>query len=450
MKLLPLLRSLVFEPLWCLKNHSQLLLYWKELERKQYLPVENIEKEQFFKMQDILCYAYKNNKYYRKKFDATNIKPEDIRIPEDVGKLPFLTKKDIQQNYNDIITEGYQKDKLLHFKTGGSTGTALQIFMSQECSDMKNALTRMCDRWTGWNYGEPVGAVWGNISTIQGLKQRLRSILLLPYIYLDTMSINDASVDEFCLQWAKVWPTLLYGHAHSIYLLSKYLREKKDNRIRPKGIITSSMTLLDHEKVYIEDVLKAPVFNRYGCEEVSLIACECEKHNGLHINMLHLYVEFIKPDGSHAGPGEEGEIVVTDLLNKAMPFIRYKIGDVGVPSTNICSCGRGLALMERVSGRTADFMIKADGTKVAGISLIENTLTKFTGIEQMQILQKDLLNFIIRIVPSNDYTDEIDHLIMEFMRKTFNDEIIISVEKVDSILPEENGKYRFSICEIDY
>ena len=78
------------------------------------------------------------------------------------------------------------------------------------------------------------------------------------------------------------------------------------------------------------------VTDRYGCEEVGLIACECERHAGLHLNIEHLYIEFLRPDGSPAASGEEGAIVITDLLNHGMPFIRYRIEDVGVPTERRC------------------------------------------------------------------------------------------------------------------
>ena len=129
------------------------------------------------------------------------------------------------------------------------------------------------------------------------------------------------------------------------------------------------------------------VNDRYGSEEVALIACECEQHQGMHLNIEHLFIEFLRPDGTDAQAGEEGAIVITDLLNRGMPFIRYRIEDVGVPSDRTCSCGRGLPLMERVTGRVADYLKRRDGSLVAGVSLVERTLTAIPGIEQLQVVQ---------------------------------------------------------------
>src|SRR5260370_42203826 len=103
----------------------------------------------------------------------------------------------------------------------------------------------------------------------------------------------------------------------------------------------------------------------------------------MHLNIEHLYIEFLRPDGTAAAPEEEGGIVITDLLNRGMPFIRYRIEDVGVPSDRRCACGRGLPLMERVTGRVADYLKRRDGSMVAGVSLVGGTAAAVPGGGQL-------------------------------------------------------------------
>ena len=244
-----------------------------------------------------------------------------------------------------MISDGFEKTSLLHFKTGGSTGKALDIYITEECSELRNACARRADRWTGWEPGEPIGAAWGNPKLPVTVKAKVLDKLLQPYIYLDTMAVSSDAVLEFARNWEKVQPTLLYGHAHSIFILAQYVQELGCTQIKPTGILSTSMMLLPHERQLIEQVFSCKVTDRYGCEEVSLIGCECEKHHGMHMNIEHLVIEFIKDDGTTAKAGEPGNIVVTDLMNFAMPFVRYKVEDVGVPMDTMCSCGRGLPLM---------------------------------------------------------------------------------------------------------
>ncbi len=446
--ILPILRRNFFEPLYHRVSGSPRLSYWKELECTQYLPEEVLRQRQWERLTALLQDACENNPFYRKRFKNAGLHPRDIKSVSDISLIPILTKDEIRNSAGDMITTGYTMESLLNFKTGGSTGKPLNIFITEECSEMRNACARRHDRWTGWEVGEPVGAVWGNPELPKDLKSKLKCWMLAPTIYLDTMQVNEDAVGEFASQWERVRPSLMFGHAHSIYLLALYVRDMGLSSISPRGIITSSMMLIPHERATIESVFGNIVFDRYGCEEVSLIASECEKHDGMHINIEHLFVEFIKENGEPAKAGEPGRIIVTDLMNRAMPFIRYQVEDVGVPLDKKCSCGRGLPLMANVSGRMADFLIKRDGTRVAGVSLIENTLTRIPGIEQMQIVQESMEHIRLNLVEGKEFNEANRASLSSYFQGLFGDTVTIELNSVDGIMPEKSGKYRFSVCKV--
>lgn len=445
---LPILRRNLFEPLYNFPNGWQYFKYWKELEYTQYLPEEILRKKQWQRLISLLQHAYENSPFYRKRLQDIGLHPLDIKSLADIRYIPVLTKEEIRENMEKMIATGYRIESLLNFKTGGSTGKPLVIYMTEECSGLRNACTKRHDRWTGWEIGEPVGAVWGNPDLPKDLKSKLRNWLLIPRVYLDTMKLSKASVRAFAEDWDRIHPTLMFGHAHSIYLLALYVAEMDIASISPKGIITSSMMLIPNERKTIEDVFGKIVFDRYGCEELSLIASECEKHEGMHINIEHLLVEFLKESGEYTKSGEQGKIIVTDLMNKAMPFIRYEVGDIGIPLDKKCSCGRGLPLMQNISGRVADFLIKRDGTRVAGVSLIENTLTRIPGINQMQIIQESLDHIILNVVEGKDFNETYRRSLTLYFQKLFGDSVKIELNKVKNIKPEKSGKYRFSICNV--
>jgi phenylacetate-CoA ligase len=261
------------------------------------------------------------------------------------------------------------------------------------------------------------------------------------------MALTDQSVRQFADQWHKQRPTLLFGHAHSLYVLAQYCERIGISRIRPRGIISTSMMLLPHERNHIERVFGCRVTDRYGCEEVSLIGCECAEHRGMHMNIEHLIIEFVKEDGTAVAPGEPGRIIVTDLMNRAMPFIRYSVEDIGTPIGKACPCGRALPLMGNVAGRVADFLVKKDGTKIAGVSIIENTLTKIPGIDQMQLVQEDIDHLVVNIVPGRDYDDSVAQKIRDYFMLLFVD-IRVTLNLIPEIKPEASGKFRFSICKV--
>ena len=442
------LRKNLFEPLDALRSGTPRLSYWKELERSQYLSESNLRQIQWKKLKELLQYIWDNNIFYRERLEQAGMSPDMVLTPDDFKRLPVLSKEDIRTNTRHMISKGYDIKSLLKFKTGGSTGKSLEIYMTEECSELRNACARRHDRWTGWEPGEPIGAVWGNPEIPRDMKSLLKDWFLYPFIYLDTMSLTDESVRAFATEWQRVRPTLLFGHAHSLFVLAEFVEKLKIDCINPRGILSTSMMLMPHERRTMESVFGVKVTDRYGCEEVSLIASECEKHEGMHLNIEHLFIEFLKDDGTTSAPGEPGRIVVTDLMNRAMPFIRYAVEDMGVPSDRKCSCGRGLPMMEHVTGRVADFLIKKDGSRVAGVSLIENTLTKIPGINQMQLVQESVDSIVVKVVPGPDFQETTRVDLSNYFRNLFGEDVDVELQMVHAILPEASGKYRFSICKI--
>lgn len=436
------------EPIYELMTNSPKIQHWKRLSAEQYLPITEIKAKQWQKLKNILAYSYNNTKYYKSLFDKHKIHPAEINKPEDMRRVPILTKDIIRKNTKEMISYGHDITKLIKYKTGGSTGRALEIYADEECSELRNAAAWMFDEWSGWKMGEPIGALWGNTQQSRTIKDKLKKWFLFPVIYLDTMEISEDSVNEFAAKWRKFKPTLLFGHAHSLYLLAEYVDSLGITDINPKAIISSSMMLLPHERKIIEKIFSRRVFDRYGCEEVSLISAECEMHDGMHINSHHLYVEFINENEEYCKPGELGRIIVTDLVNRAMPLVRYAVEDLGITTERICCCGRGLPLMEKVVGRVADSLVKKDGSKVAGISLIENTLTKIPGIKQLQIIQESIYVIKLNIVKNELYNVDRETELKRYFRTVFGTDSIINIVYVEDIQAEHSGKYRFSICNI--
>src|SRR5690606_12574062 len=144
------------------------------------------------------------------------------------------------------------------------------------------------------------------------------------------------SMGAFVKRWREFRPDMIFGHAHSIYIFAKYLNENGITDLRPQGIVATSMMLLNHERDVIELAFAAKVTNRYGCEEVGLIAVECAEHEGMHINSPHIILEALDGNDQPVTPGQPGKLVITDLNNYGMPLIRYRVEDVGVLSERIC------------------------------------------------------------------------------------------------------------------
>jgi phenylacetate-CoA ligase len=436
------------EPVWTALTGATLVSSWRELERTQYLSLAELRDRQLQGLETLTAAACRNTEFYGRRFAEAGL-GDRLRTLEDLRKLPVLTKAEVRAHGAQMLTRQTEGLNILEFRTGGSTGVPLVLFISEETSHQRNAAARRSNLWSGWKVGEPVGAVWGNPKLPQTVKERLRHELLEPTIYLDTMTLSPESVRAFALEWRRERPSLLFGHAHSIYLLARMIEDEEIDDIRPRAILATSMMLLAPERRVIERVFGVKVTDRYGCEEVGLIGCECERHEGMHINIDHLIVEFLKENGEPAAPGETAFVVLTDLINDVMPMIRYRVEDLAAEVPQACACGRGLPLMDRVAGRTADFLVRADGTRVAGISLIENTLTRIPGIEQMQIVQDELLRIGLKVVLQPQSARDASAELHQYFSATFPG-ANVTVEPVTAIPREANGKYRFAICRVTH
>lgn len=434
--------------LWDWKEGGKRLAEYKQLRRLEKQPRDKLVALQEQKLTALIQHAYATSPWYKQVMDQAGIDPQEQITLERLKAFPITTKADIRENVDSFISTAYSKDTLNKAKTGGSTGVSLNLFFDEQCQQLRNAAQMYADGFARWRPGIRVAAVWGNPPVARTMKQKLRSYLLERMIYLDTMDLNPRSMNDFVERWQDFQPQVVFGHAHSIYIFAKYLVENQIMDLRPLGVVTTSMMLLEQERNVIEQAFACQVTNRYGCEEVGLITVECEQHSGMHINTPHIILEALDGNNEPVSEGQAGKLVITDLNNFGMPLIRYRVEDVGVLSDRHCPCGRSTPLLERLEGRVADFLKKPDGGQVAGVSLVERTLTKVPGVEQMQLVQESLYDIRINRVKGHEYTPQTDLELMREFREVFDEQVNLTIQDVAKIPQEASGKYRFSICKV--
>lgn len=446
--MLDFLNRTVMHPLMAWRAGSKHLRHLRDLRRTQFDPPDVLAARQLAALQSQLRHAWDTVPYYRAAWGKAGVHPSDVQSLADLEAFPVVTKADIRRHGRALLSSAFDVSKLRVKRTSGSTGVPLTIYVDEPAVQWKTACTLRSDEWSGWRLGQRVAKVWGNPEYRHfGLKGRLRNLLLDRAIYLDTLNLNDERIATFASQIRRQRPGLIFGHAHSLYLLACSLKKKRVMDVRPNGIISTAMLLHDWQRAVIEKVFDCPVTNRYGCEEVSLIASECEEHDGLHVNADSVYTEVLA-SGGRQSPESSGQLIITDLTNRAMPLIRYQIGDVVVPSNRCCKCGRGLPLIERIEGRDADYVLTPTGQLISGISLTENFALLIPGTAQMQIVQESLYELRIRLVPDDEFGPESRRKIGELVHDTFGPQVQFDVELVASIPQEPSGKYRFCISKI--
>ena len=451
MDLLSVLCRRLIAPAWAWWERSPYLRHYRTLLRTQFDETQEIKRRQWERIEALVAHAWQTTRFWRERMQAAGLEPQAIRNFDDFRRVPILTKADLRSRQDDLVSEPYRGMKLIRKKTSGSTGVSVEVLVDEAAQQFQRACTLRSDEWSGWRLGEPIAAIWGNPHIRTDWKGRLRRALLeRHYAYLDTLKMDQRAMSHFADSLVCTPPSLLFGHAHSLHLFAEYLRTARPNvAIRPRGIISTCMVLHDFERRTIEEVFRCKVTNRYGCEEVSLIACECERHHGLHINTDGIYLEVLRQDGSPSAAGEPGMIVVTDLANLAMPILRYQVGDMGVLSDRPCSCGRTLPMLERVEGRVADYVVTSRGDLISGISLTENFAVMVPGVAQLQIVQEEVDRFVFRIVKGPDFGPQSLETLRTLVAERFGTEVRYECDFVDRILPEPSGKYRFCISKVE-
>jgi phenylacetate-CoA ligase len=442
--MLDFLNRHVMHPLMARRARSRHLDYLRYLRQTQFDPPEVVRARQLAALKVQLRHAYDTVPYYRSAWRQAGVHPCDVMSLADLEAVPVLTKADIRKHEAELVSTAYDPAKLRVKRTSGSTGVPLTVRIDEPAVQWKTACTIRSDEWSGYRLGQRVAKVWGNPEYRHfGLKGRLRNFLFDRAVYLDTLNLTDDRIAEFARSIRRHRPGLIFGHAHSLYLLACSLKKSGVTDVRPAGIISTAMLLHDWQRTVIERVFDCPVTNRYGCEEVSLIASECELHQGLHVNADSVYTEVQAGD-----LGSPGKLLVTDLTNRAMPLVRYQIGDVVVGSGRACRCGRGLPMIERIEGREADYVVTPAGTLISGISLTENFALLITGTAQVQIVQESLHFLRVRLVADDQFGDASRRQIAKLVRDTFGPGVRHEVELVDAIPQEPSGKYRFCISHV--
>lgn len=436
--------SSIIYRLWDVKDRSRRMSEYARLLQTQWSRPEEISSLQAARLREAVDHAWQHCPYYRRAWG---------HLPRLEGRellqlLPVVRKTDVRNAQREFLSNAFAPGELIETKTGGSTGTSLLLYFDRRCQELRNAAAMRSDGWAGWHPGMWVGGLWGTPPVPRTLKERIRNRLHDRLIFLDTMNLSPATMQDFVARMAHVRARGLFGHAHSLFVFARYLKESGTAAPAVEAIIATSMMLLESERAVIEEVFGCPVTNRYGCEEVGLIASQCAEHKGMHVNWEHVIVEILRNDGTPAAPGEEGEIVLTDLVNRGMPLIRYAIEDVASWSAQACPCGRHSPVIERLVGRVADFLVRRDGSLVAGVSLVEKTLTAIPTLTQLQIVQREPARFTLNVVPGSGYDAPSRAQLESAIREVFGTDVSIEVALMDNLPQERNSKYRFAICQV--
>ncbi|HTU50716.1 MAG TPA: hypothetical protein VMF56_08985 [Acidobacteriaceae bacterium] len=433
----------VIHPLWAKFNHPTFSSYMREFERNQYLHPDDLRKLQMRRLRQQLIDAYRYVPFYRLRMTQAGLTPLDIRTHEDLRLLPVLTKRDIQDHQDLLVSSNVPPSKRQQNQTGGSTGSPLQFFVDLERSDSRMASVARHNEWAGLRIGDWYAHPWGSrfdVGDTPDPSPAWRQKFLYRNLSLHTAAVTEEAMMRFVQVLRKYRPKYMVAYAQSAVLFAEFCTANNIHDITFESMIVSAEMLLPGKRQILEETFRGKVFDRYGCREVSVIASECEYHSGLHVNADALIVE-VEPDPNL--PAGMGRVLVTDLLNRSMPLIRYEIGDLAsLDSEMRCPCGRSLPLIGNIQGRTSDFLRLPSGRMIAGPSLAL-LAADMNDVRQVQFIQADPSHVTLKVVAGNGYCQRTEEELRRRMQPYLEQESCLTIVIADSIPSEPSGKYRF-------
>ncbi len=437
-------------------KHKNLVAYGQLLKQWEQFSLADSKQLQMKHLNELLLHAVEHVPYYKNLF-SKNLWDKDGLINMDAFKqLPVLEKSSLNQSFEQLKSNGSDRQTWKHNATGGSTGEPARFMQDINYAEWNAATKMFYDGWTGYELGCKKVVIWGAERDIKGgLLKKFRQYLYNKMI-INAYQLKSEEMLSYVRGLNRAKPTQVLGYASCLYDFARYIDQKKLTIYSPKAIMSSAEVLYPHMRELIERVFQAPVFNRYGSREMGDMACECTQHNGLHISMPTHYVEVIREDGKEALPGEMGHIVVTGLTNYAMPLIRYRTGDLGMWAENSCDCGCAWPLLQSIVGRAPDALSTAKGDRVHAyyFNQLFFVESEQIWIKKFQVVQEDYDQIYIYVTfhPEDkstlaDYAERTNAINVR-IRKVMGEQCQISWVKVDEIPPAPSGKHCYVYSKV--
>ncbi len=430
-----------------------ILTLWEELNRIQWLSRDELLARQSDKLISLMEYADQYVPYYQRVFKEVGFRPDDLR--EDLAhlnKIPILNKAIIRKNWNDLLTtEPERRRSMSKLNTSGSSGEPLLFMQDGYFQDYVTAETQHHMSWIGWKLGD--SHAWIYIPPSRPSLREKAHVEIADWAWnrfqLNACAMNEESMTAFARRVQHQKPKLLWCCTSSLYHFAKYVRTSPYQDMTFDGIFTTAEVLLPAVRQFIEETFRCRVFNRYGTMELGGVACECQAHAGYHICADSNYIEILH-NGLAAKPEELGQIIVTNLNNRAMPFIRYSIGDVGAwRDGENCTCGRSAPMLSAIEGRITEMFHTRDGRYVRAAFSGGFRCLAHPAIKQFQVIQKSLDKMVVRLVPDGEIPQSVLDEIAQTVQATFGRNVAVDFEFPAEITPLPSGKHQYAVSELN-
>ncbi len=403
---------------------------------RQWRSPELIRDRQLARLRRLIRHAVRHVPYYRRLHAAGSF-PDWMEQLEDMADVPVLTKSTVVACPEDFLADNADRAALMPRRSGGSTGQVLHFYVSPRAAAQSVASEIWADGLAGYRPGDPILSLWGSHfdhSHAATVRQRLAHYLQNRETVISD-HMDDDRLAEMCTRLAMFQPTVLLGYLSALVELAGYLR--RTGRLpahRPGGIISAAEPLTVPKRHLLTETFGCPVFNRYGARETGLIAMECDRHRGLHLDCESLWVDLV------ACPDDEQtcRVVATKLHEFAMPLIRYDLGDYTSTGLGRCDCGRGSPTIDAIRGRRISILRRRDGSGVAGEAFM--ALLDHQPLRSYRVVQQADYSVRIEVVADHGLDRAAKARILRQVRRLVGSGLPVRIEALASIPVPASGK----------
>ncbi|WP_053384668.1 phenylacetate--CoA ligase family protein [Leucobacter celer] len=416
-----------------------------ELLSNERLPRERLAALQASRAAAIARFAATNTTYYARTFAEAGVDPARLEAPEQWQRIPVVERAMVKEHRREFISSESTRRTARQAKTGGSSGEPLWLQQDARVPTLAHAW-RMY-RWWGvepWDNLARVGR-WG-FGAVDTLKT---AVTWWPsrQIYLDAQLFDGTTMRAFHRAIVRTRPALIEGYVGAMLEFADFLEAEGLTIPTPRAIATTAAPLTENARHRLETVYGTPVYDEYRGSEINWMAAECRERSGLHVFADTRRIEILGPDGQPVPTGTVGDIVVTDLLNRVFPMIRYRVGDRGRFIERECPCGVTLPMIAQPEGRTTD-IVRLPSGRMINHGLMAMFADHPESVRVFQIVQSADYALRIRIVRGGDPRgdEHIENAVAK-VRRRIDDEVPIVVEYVEH-LPQTGGKTKYLISEL--
>jgi len=406
------------------------------IKREERLDRDSLEELQKKKLSRMLDYASQTD-HYGRIMAENSIRPSDIL--GDLTSIPITEKQDVHAAPTSLIPRPIKKGSLFVFTTSGSTGIPMKIYGDQQALNFRIALVYAHEIAQGRSPSELFAVIARELYVPQ--HPFLAATGLFRKLYLSANTPEEKNYDALCKSKAKVFKT----YPSVLTILSK-LNNQENKKMKLRSIISTGEMLSKNTRKLAEESFSCPVYDHYGVWETRSVGWECPEERNLHVNGSSCILEIVDENGKPKKTGV-GDIIITSLHNKAMPFIRYRVGDRGSLGKD-CPCGRGYPVLKELEGRTSEFIVLPSGkihsASALGISRIESF---FADVLQYQIIQEKEDLFVVKYT-GKELSSETEKEAIKMIRESCNEDVQVEFEHVASIKRGRTGKISRIICKV--